>query len=426
TAIAWVEIGSEPGAVVGAYDMLRQAEPEQAWSWAERSLRRNPDDQRLLKMLRASAPPEQMSRLRSLLESKLDHRPVALHWHRTYQNMPGVSRDYEKTLALYETFVQADPQNSVLIYLRGRFDKNLQVGQDSIAEAIRVDPEFGWPYFSRGFTQLCAAKWQSAFDDFQLATDRQVPPEDIKAYRHTAMLGIGRLTELEQQYQGILTDDSAELRTAALLAEVLVVQGRMDDAEQIVSKTVRSYKEIAGEQHMESARGVQAMMSYFHGEIEACLKFTGESKHLKSLQQIVSMESGGASDFAAVYDRDDDQVNRWLPLVCSLSFHADDDVANSEVWYDRTLERLRRLGPRKEAMTRILSAETISARLIEELRLVHELPMDKAVILTCLGLRADSDDLRQQFFDAAQQLMVRRRPPYLLLQRIHKTAGDRQ
>ena len=200
----------------------------------------------------------------------------------------------------------------------------------------------------------------------------------------------------------------------------------MDGAVQIVNKTVGAYKEQVGQQHMDSARGVQAMMSYFQGEIESCMEFAGESEHLKPLQQIVSVESGGASDFAAGYDGDDDQMNRWLPLVCSLSFHADDDVKNSEVWFDRTLERLRRLGPRKETMTRILSAETISAGLIEELRLVHELPMDKAVILTCLGVRADSADLRQQFFDAAQQLMVRRRPPYLLLQRIHTTAGARQ
>ena len=141
---------------------------------------------------------------------------------------------------------------------------------------------------------------------------------------------------------------------------------------------------------------------------------------------MVCIESGGASEFAARYEPNDGQMNRWLPLICSLAFHADGDVGNAEIWYDRTLERLRGLGPRIETTTRILSAETISAGLIEELRLVHEQPMDKAAILTCLGLRADSDDLRRQFFNAAQAMMVRRRPPYLLLQRIHKTAGSRQ
>ena len=426
TAIAWVEIGSEPDAVAGAYEMLRQSQPAQAWPYAERSLRRNPNDQGLLAALRSSVQPEQMSQLRSLLESRLDHRPVALHWHRTYQNLPEVSRDYETTLALYENLLQADPQNSTLIYLRGRFDKNLQVGLDSIAEAITVDPGFGWPYFSRGFTQLCDAKWQSAFDDFQLAIERNVPTGDVQAYQHTAMLGMGHLAELEQQYQDSLADDPAALRTAALLAEVLVVQNRMEDAEQIVNKSVGSYQRLVGEQHMDSAYGVQALMSYFQGEVESCKELAGQSEHLKPLKEMVSIEAGGASDFAAGYDLNDDRMNRWLPLVCSLSFHADGDVVNGEIWYDRTLERLRRLGPRKETTTRILSSENVSVRLIEELRLVHELPMDKAVILTSLGLRADSHSIRQRFFDAARQMMVRRRPPYLLLQRIHESAGSNQ
>jgi tetratricopeptide (TPR) repeat protein len=424
TAIAWLELGSGPDAAAGGFNMLRQSDAAQAWSWAERNLLRNPDDQRLLRVLRSSAQPGEMSRLRSLLESKLDHRPVALQWHRTYQNLPEVSRDYEKTLSLYETFLRADSRNSALIYLRGRFDKNLEFGRNSVLQAIQIDADFGWPYFSRGFTRLCDAEWQSAIDDLQLAIERHVPPDDVQAYQHTAMLGIGKLTELEQQYQNSLADDPAALRTAALLAEVLVVQNRIEDAEQIVNKAVGSYKELVDEQHMDSAYGVQALMSYFKGEAEACQELAGQSEHLQPLEEMVSIESGGAAEFAARYDLNDDQMNRWLPLICSLSFHADGDIANAEIWYDRTLERLRRLGPRKETATRILSAQTISAELIEELRLVHELPMDKAAILTSVGLRADSDDLRQQFFDAAQQMMVRRRPPYLLLQRIHDAAGS--
>ena len=426
TAIAWLEIGSGPNAAASAFNMLRQSDQVQAWSWAERNLLRHPDDASLLRVLRSSAQPGDMPRLRSLLELKLEQRPVALHWHRTYQDLPEVSREYEKTLSLYETFLRADPQNPILIYLRGRFDKNLELGRNLVSQAIEIDPDFGWPYFSQGFMKLCYGEWEAASDDFQLAIGRHVPPDDVQAYQHTAMLGIGHLTELEQQYQNRLADDPAALRTAELLAEVLVVQNRIEDAEQIVNKAVGSYKELFGEQQMDSAYGVQAMMSYFQGQVEACIEFAGKSEHLEPLEQMACIESGGASEFAARYEPNDDQMNRWLPLICALAFHADGDVGNAEIWYDRTLERLRGLGPRIETTTRILSAETISAGLIEELRLVHEQPMDKAAILTCLGLRADSDDLRRQFFNAAQAMMVRRRPPYLLLQRIHKTAGSRQ
>ncbi|MCP4506931.1 MAG: hypothetical protein GY826_11125 [Fuerstiella sp.] len=426
TAITWLEIGTGPDAVAGAFDMLRQSDAGQAWSYAERKLRRNPRDHSLLRMLRSSVQPEQMPRLKSLLESRLDHRPVAVHWHRMYQNIPDVSRDYEKTLTLYQNFLLADPQNSVLIYLRGRFDKNLDAGRDSVTRAIEIDPDFGWPYFLRGFTQLCSAEWQSALDDFLLATDRKVPPDEILAYRHTATLGIGQLMELEQQYRDSLVDNPTAIRTAALLAELLVAQDRTADAEQVVDRAVGTYRELVGDQHMGSAYGVQAMMAYFVGELESSKEFAGKSEHLKPLEQMVSVETGDAAEFFAQYDPNDDQMNRWLPLIYSLSFHADDDAKNRDVWYDRTLERLRRLGPRLEAVTRILSTDVISSELIADLRQVRELPMDKAVILTSLGLRTDSVDLRQQFFAAARQMMVRRRPPYLLLQRLHKSSGREQ
>ncbi len=423
TAIAWLEVGEAADSTVAAFDMLQQSDVEQAWSYAERELRRDPENENLLNVLALSAKPRDMSRLRTLLESKIDYRPVALHWHRLYQNLPEVSKDYEKTLGLYENFLQADPQNAKLIYLRGRFDRALEVGQQALSQAIKTDPKFGWPYFSRGFTHMCSGEWQSALDDFQHAVERNVPPEKVQIYRHVALLGVRRLAQLEQQYKDILAADPASIGTAALLAEVLVIQNRIEEAEQIVRETASSFKELVGEQYMGAAHTTQTMLLYFQGEIEACVELAGESGHLKPLKRMVSIESGGAAEFAGRYELNDDVPDRWLPLTCSLAFYAAGDTANGEIWYDRTVEQLRRMGPRIESTTRILSAEKIHADLIEELRRTHELPMDKAVILTSLGLRADSDDLRRQFFDAAKQMMVRRRPPYLLLNRIHETAG---
>ncbi|HIE98023.1 MAG TPA: zinc-ribbon domain-containing protein [Planctomycetes bacterium] len=426
TAIAWLEVGETSDATVAGFDMLQQSDAAQAWSYAQRQLQRDPENENLLNVLALSAKPRDMSRLRTLLESKLDYRPVVLHWHRLYQNLPDVSKDYAKTLALYETYLRADPQNAKLIYLRGRFDRDLEVGQKALAQAIETDPAFGWPCFSRGYTHMCSGEWQSALDDFRLAIERNVPPEKVQIYRHVAMLGLRRLSELEQQYTDSLVADPASTGTAALLAETLVIQNRIEDAEQVVRETSSSFKELVGEQHMGAAHTTEAMLLYFKDEVDACKELAGKSQHLQPLKRMVSIEAGGAAEFAGRYELNDDVPDRWLPLTCSLAFHAAGDTANREVWYDRTVEQLRRWGPRIESTTRILSSEKINAGLIQELRLIHELPMEKAVILTSLGLRAESDHLRRQFFDAAKEMMVRRRPPYLLLKKIHEAAGRQQ
>ena len=121
-----------------------------ALDFAERRLRRQPEQEELLTQYLAATWQKDLARLEAFLKSGLDRRPVQVQWHRAYQAVGEINRHDADLLALYDRYLKAEPRNAALIYLRGRVDPNWDEQERYYRRAIEADPRQPWPLMALG------------------------------------------------------------------------------------------------------------------------------------------------------------------------------------------------------------------------------------------------------------------------------------
>lgn len=92
-----------------------------AWRLAETQLRLQPDDVEMLHAyMLATASQRQTDRAEKFLQTGLTNRPVQMEWHRAYQNLKQDRVREARLAADYDAMLRIEPDNSALLYLRGR------------------------------------------------------------------------------------------------------------------------------------------------------------------------------------------------------------------------------------------------------------------------------------------------------------------
>ena len=104
--------------------------------------------------------------------------------------------------------------------------------------------------------------------------------------------------------------------------------------------------------------------------------------------------------------------------MCSLGFFAEADSDNADLWFHKTVAHFESLGPRSEVVTQILRSE-VSPEIATRVQMLARDSMEKAMLLTLMGTRTTSADIRRDLYAAAQKWMIRLGPPRGLLEKIH-------
>ena len=409
-----------------AYYILRRENPQLAFTYARRKLLRDPNNEMLLMYVVSQLDDTEQDQFRELLEEKLDHRPVALQWHRMYHEIPSVSLDYDRLIARYDQMLSAEPDNAVLMYLRARLDKDPAESLALLKKAVATDTSFAYAPYALAYSDLSEGNWQAAEKNLTEAESRGLSADWLTPLQHQALLGQQRFTELQQRYQDRLAEDPADLASATLLAEVLTVRGQTDEAQQIINKTCASYPTDDEGKIPSQIHVTLAQQAYRCGDLPQCLQLAGKAgpDGQSHIYQMVKAENGNVSQAASGHQLTSQADERWLPLVFSLGYHQLGDQLNAAAWHNKAVEQFRMLGERHSFLTNILDTRTVTPDLIAPIAQVTDDPLDKALILTHLGVRADSDPVRKRFFLEAQRFMIQRRPPYGLLKKIHDDADS--
>ncbi|MEQ9406574.1 MAG: hypothetical protein RIK87_02570 [Fuerstiella sp.] len=423
STISWLELSvSEDGDISGFY-ALQDRDPEQAFGFAERRLRRDPANERLLQALVYRTKPDQYPRLQKLLEAGLDHRPVVTEWHRHYQDLPTVSVDYDRVVSRYDEMLGREPDSGVLLYLRGRIEADPEVADDYIQRALQADSEIPQVWYSMAYRAAGRQDWPAVLEYSGTALQKGMNPNQVFSIRQSAMLALQQYDELEQLLRDSLQQNSSDVGSAVLLAELLTVKGDDAAAGSVVETAADELLRTVGEKWADSAHAGRAMLAYYQQDLPVCLEQCARLEAMKPVAAMVRVEHGEVAQVAAEFQFSDERSEMWLPLVISLGYHLQGDQQNRDLWHQKAVEQLEHLGPRFAFSRSVLTAPSVTAELIDQIHRVTDTPTTSAIILTALALRADSDDLRGQFLKAASDLLIRRSPPWGLLRKIHQQAG---
>lgn len=234
TQIEWVD---DPDADVEAIRELAAANPGTAMAFGERRLRRDPDRLDLLEAYLQAIPRDQVSRGEEFLATGLDRRPVAVQWHRIYQQVADFNGHADAALAHYDAMVKAEPSDGRLLYLRGRIDPDPAREGEFFRRAIEADPKEPWPWYALALEAGAAGHWDESLEAFRKAEGLGMQEEVLESLdlEHIARLAKGDLEALDVEYRAQLAANPLKLSAIIFLCEVLAGQGKADEIEPAVA-----------------------------------------------------------------------------------------------------------------------------------------------------------------------------------------------
>ncbi|MBM4074329.1 MAG: hypothetical protein FJ267_01635, partial [Planctomycetes bacterium] len=192
-----------------------------AMVFAEGHLERNPNDAVLLAMY---SRPSKNERVRRFLTERLWKEPISVAWHRSYQDRYSTEADETELTTKYDELLKNNPNNSDVIYLRGRVAATSDEELKFYQQGIGINPESGWN--AAGIASISAGRgdWQEAKKWCDKAAVSLGKSISIRRLNHFVTIGSGQANQLEAGYQAALNGrDFVELITAAnFLADAMV------------------------------------------------------------------------------------------------------------------------------------------------------------------------------------------------------------
>ena len=103
------------------YGLAADGRMAEALKLAEWAFRQHPEDTTLLlPYLGLAQAGQREAQARKFLAEAVQRRPIGIQWHRAYQELRSNRKELPALLAEYDALLKADPENSALLYLRGR------------------------------------------------------------------------------------------------------------------------------------------------------------------------------------------------------------------------------------------------------------------------------------------------------------------
>jgi Flp pilus assembly protein TadD len=386
----------------------------EAARFAEQHLRTRPDDTALLDAYLSSlTTPAASDAAEKLLASQLGRRPVVMHWHRAYQSFIANPQREQRLIGEYDKMLQAEPDNSALVYLRGRISTEHAEGLRHFEKARTLDPKNPFPLYALGYDAFCAGDFESARPLLEQAA--KLDPKDagfaviLRALR--SAMGENDAVEKELRVQFSRQPSSGGLLLQLVLH--LAGNGRAAEAEKEIAALERS-KANPDPGFRSSMKLFRAMALYAADDMPAIEKLLAGEKNpaAAKLRWHALIEEGKIAEAARVAEEvagGDGMDHLALSVAASLG----GDTAAANAARLRAIAALEGKGADNRRAAAMLGAAEPPTR--EQLDAVVVLPSEKALLCAALAQRFPAR--RAELGALAKKLNVERTFPFHLIRR---------
>jgi hypothetical protein len=408
--------GSDAIAFSATIDQDRAA----ALDFAEHRLRRHqPEQHNLLKHYLAATWLKDASRVEAFLKSGLAWRPVQVEWHRAYQGMAELKREDGELVALYDRYLEAEPKNAELIYLRGRVDPDWDAQERYYRRAIQADPRQPWPLMALGVRAAAAGKWADCLRDLKKAQELKIDEELVLDQLQSALLATGAAKTMVTEYQRRVAANPLDFNALVLMIEMIAASGPPESIERELAAWENRLPIGARAQVVVPFRAIAAYDAGKLGDCEQLCRQLGAlqipSLRLQAvLAQKRAKEAALDPAFSTLWD------DPWEILAVSLGLDLEKQKDEALRWREKAIGKLKSMGPEMRLAGKILNSSEPPVMTEIERLLVGT--GNQALVCAVLAERFPAR--RAEYHAAAARYNVRRKPPYqLVLRAIKGTAS---
>jgi tetratricopeptide (TPR) repeat protein len=399
---------------------VRQNQLENGLGFAEAWLKRHPDDESLLRSYGAvsgTAAP----RVEAFIRQGLAARPVRIEWHRLYQRLREKPATQAAVVAEYDGFLRAEPDNSALLYLRGRLAAERAVARDYFERAARLDSHNAYAPYALGYDYAVRGDWSGAKPLFAAASKLRPTDSGFGQVLFLTRLAVGEASALEMEMKQQLAHDPIDAVSSIRLIDCLAAQGRSPEALQAAETFARAATAKYAKEAESGNRVLRTHALYATGDLAGLEKFvTKVNDHNgRSTLALVLVEEGRpaeAAKLAAAPGLIDDPTLFALGLSLAFRQIGNDTDANRQIEAAcKALAAGDNDAVQAAALLRSSTPPTLSA--VEDLVLQ---PQEKAALVAILAQRHPS--LRGELAAFARKLNVERTFPFHLVQSVTSAA----
>ena len=392
-----------------------------ALTYAERRLRRKPDQSRLLTHYMEQAMDGSASRIEEFLKSGLDRQPVVVPWHRAYQTVAEMNGHDQGLAARYDGYLHSDPKSGALLYLRGRIEPDWASRVDLYRQAIAADPKLSWPWMALGAQAAAEARWDECLRCIRKAEDLGIEEESLRSLPHQARMATGEAKTLVNEYRTRLATDPTRFILLLQLCDALAASGQ---GERIMSEVAAWQNRLPAEVQSQIAGPLRALTLYQSGKFEECERLCRGIPALAHsslhVQTLLAMKKG--KEVAANPSFEKNWENPLISLALSLELSLEGQPEESARWRERAIKKLESATPLIRPAAKFLASSEPPA-LTDLSRLQIEAD-DKALLCAALADRFPAK--RAEYQAAASRYNILRQPPYHLVSRaIQATSGSK-
>jgi tetratricopeptide (TPR) repeat protein len=397
------------------YGLENSHRTKEAMNLAEWDLKRNPEDKKMLQAYAELAgDTNELVRVERFLESGLSNRPVHVEWHRTYQDTRKARHGDKQLMEVYNAMLRGEPDNSALLYLRGRVSRDRAEGAEFFERSHKADQNNPYPLFALAYDKASSAKWSEAQPMLDQVVSLRPEDEQFCALWKTVCLAQGRYDTAEQVFQSKIKFDPLDWRSAVQLCDILVAGGKRKEAEQVISELVRAFRSQSRDSADKVHKIVQAHYLYEIGDF-AALETIGRADKSTSGKLALFyalVEQSRLDDATKVFPAD--QVKSpALILAISLAYRMEGKAKEAEKWQETLLEEFHSGDADGLRAASLIEGKTqVSSAVLEEMEFPSQL---KALLLADLAMIYP--EKREQLNASARQFNVERSFPYHLVQR---------
>jgi Flp pilus assembly protein TadD len=387
-------------------------------AFAESHLRVDPADSILLMIYSAMAgQAQQQNRCREFLATRLDERPVLIDWHRVYQEQCQ-SREHDVELfGRYDRYLAAEPENSSLLYLRGRIEEDDAQAADYYERSQQADPKNPYPWYAQGYRLRVSGDFAGARTALEEAC-RLRPDDPMMAQSLIDVrFALREFDELERELRGQLEKMPLNSGLQRELLETLVAAGKDDQARAAHEAYAQRASQPPGDLFQLALKS-KMQLDYLQDRFE---DFLAEARELRDAPTAAETQFEGALELGQL-------ENLAAPagaLSGRSSQRAMHELLLSFAWSDKQ-DQDRAAAARERAVTALAGGNRAERQAAEQLQQGAALPAGTAERLTLepevkavvlIALAQACPEQKADLLAMAGKLNYRREFPYHFLNR---------
>ncbi len=389
--------------------------------YAEHHLAVNPADEMLVQFYAGVAAVEnQTDRARQFLAKRLDHRPVAVEWHRMYQNACQLLGKDAELVTVYDAMLRESPGDASLLYLRGRAAPTASEAAPLFDRAIAADPNNAYPHMAKAYQLVSVADFAAARKPAAEAFRLKPAARQVEDLFNEVRLALGEFEAMERDLRAKLAANPLDFDAQEELLVVLAASGKLDEAAQAhesYAQTVSArlaqagMREDPGQCVLRSEMALQYLRGDLAGYRENAAKL--QDPYKAAYLFIAQTELGQVKQAEEALGQAADYRGAMNAMLLSLAWKEQNDQAASDRWWLAAVERLAAGSREERGIARLVAKpETVG---VKQLNDFFQERVGKAVLLTALAQR--SPEHRKELLDQAEKLNLPGLFPHRFLKR---------